>query len=71
MTAPAPSVWPTLSYRDARAAIDFLVTGFGFVELAAYADDADATVIVHAELGGLHLETGTDDDCDSVVVSGW
>ncbi|WP_187368090.1 VOC family protein [Nonomuraea terrae] len=42
-----PSVWPCLSYRDARAAIRFLVDAFGFVERACYtAGDA----VAHAEL---------------------
>lgn len=62
MTAPAPTVWPTLSYRDARAAIAFLVEGFGFREIAAYADENDDSVVVHAELvwppgGGVMLGT--------------
>ncbi|WP_433418610.1 hypothetical protein ACQP1V_03135 [Microtetraspora malaysiensis] len=34
-----PSVWPCLSFRDAGAAIDFLVDAFGFVERARRTDD--------------------------------
>jgi uncharacterized glyoxalase superfamily protein PhnB len=40
---------PTLAYRDARAAIDFLVEAFGFsVDLVH--DDDDPNVILHAEV---------------------
>lgn len=39
---------PCLSYRDARAAIDWLVEAFGFTEVAAYAGTDRA--IEHAEL---------------------
>ncbi len=31
-------VWPTLVYRDARAAIRFLVDAFGFAENAVYGE---------------------------------
>jgi uncharacterized glyoxalase superfamily protein PhnB len=55
--APAPTVWPTVRARDARALIDFLVTAFGFVETVAYEQDG---VIHHAQLdwpegGGIML----------------
>ena len=58
MTTPPPQVWPTLRARDARALIDFLVAGLGFVEVVAHTDDAG--VVVHAELawppgGGIML----------------
>ncbi len=33
------TVWPCLNYRDARAAIRFLVEAFGFEERCAYAAD--------------------------------
>jgi uncharacterized glyoxalase superfamily protein PhnB len=42
-------VWPNLGYRDARAAIRFLVAAFGFEEIAVYdAESKDA--VGHAEL---------------------
>ncbi|MBC2643242.1 MULTISPECIES: VOC family protein [unclassified Rhodococcus (in: high G+C Gram-positive bacteria)] len=41
-------VWPTLVYRDARAAIRFLVDAFGFEERAAY---GEGDRVDHAELG--------------------
>lgn len=43
-----PSVWPCLAYRDARAAIRFLVEAFGFVEQACY---GKGEVVDHAQLG--------------------
>lgn len=42
-------VWPTRRYRDAPAAIRFLVDAFGFVEAAVYAGE-DPGTIAHAEL---------------------
>jgi uncharacterized glyoxalase superfamily protein PhnB len=44
------TIYPSLRYHDARAAIDWLVEAFGFTEKAAYADEAG--VIGHAELSG-------------------
>ncbi len=41
-------IYPSLRYRDARAAIDFLVDAFGF-ELVTSHETPDGT-IVHAEL---------------------
>jgi uncharacterized glyoxalase superfamily protein PhnB len=43
-----PTVFPTLSYDDAQAAIDFLVEAFGATRHAVYSGD-DGT-IQHAEL---------------------
>ncbi|SDN66134.1 VOC family protein [Allokutzneria albata] len=43
------SVFPSLRYRDAAAAIPWLVSTFGLTERAVYAD-ADG-VVRHAELG--------------------
>jgi uncharacterized glyoxalase superfamily protein PhnB len=61
------SVWPVLSYRDARAAIAFLVEAFGFEERAVYARDDEPAVVEHAELrwppgGGVMLATAGKDD---------
>jgi uncharacterized glyoxalase superfamily protein PhnB len=66
MTAPAPTVWTTLSYKDARAGIEFLVKAFGFVEQAVYADESDPSVVLHAELlwppgGGIMLGSARDE----------
>ena len=35
-------MWPVLSYRDARATIDFLAKAFGFEERSAYAREDPA-----------------------------
>ena len=67
MTNATASVWPILSYRDARAAITFLADAFGFEERAAYARDDDPSIIEHAEMrwplgGGVMFgSTGKDD----------
>ena len=67
MTTTHPSVWPCLSYRDARAALDFLAKAFGFEETACYARDDDASVVEHAEMrwplgGGIMFGTAEKDD---------
>jgi uncharacterized glyoxalase superfamily protein PhnB len=59
------TVWPTLRYRDARAAIRFLVDAFGFEEVVAY-PGSDESVVAHAELrwpagGGLMLGSVRED----------
>jgi uncharacterized glyoxalase superfamily protein PhnB len=55
------TIWPCLNYRDARAAIAFLVAAFGFRETLVVPGDTD-DVVVHAELrwpegGGVMLGT--------------
>ena len=45
-----PSIIPTIRYRDAIAAIDFLCNAFGFEERAVFADLEDPSVIHHAQL---------------------
>ena len=67
MTTTHPSVWPVLTYRDARGAIDFLAKAFGFEERACYARDDDASVVIHAEMrwplgGGIMFGTAGKDD---------
>jgi uncharacterized glyoxalase superfamily protein PhnB len=47
---PNPAIWPALNYRDAGAAIRFLVDVLGLVEVAVHRDPEDAAVVVHAEL---------------------
>jgi uncharacterized glyoxalase superfamily protein PhnB len=67
-TAPAKTVWPCFAYRDARAAIRFLVDAFGFVETIVVPGEQGRD-IAHAELrwpegGGVMLgsavEAGSD-----------
>lgn len=43
-----PTIFPSLGYRDVRAAIDWLTRVFGFESLAAHPNDAGS--IEHAEL---------------------
>ena len=44
MPETAPTVYPSLRYRDARAGIDWLKDTFGFVERVVYANDFDGPV---------------------------
>ena len=67
MTANPPMIWPTLSYRDALAAIEFLTSAFGFESTATYTRDEDPSIVEHAELrwplgGGVMLGTAGKDD---------
>ena len=56
MSDNSPTVWPVLSYRDARGALAFLVQAFGFEARGVYAREGDPSVVEHAEarwpLGG-------------------
>mgnify|MGYP003580264080 CR=1 FL=1 len=45
-----PAIIPSLRYRDAPAAIDFLCSAFGFERHAVHADPADASINHHAQL---------------------
>jgi uncharacterized glyoxalase superfamily protein PhnB len=46
-----PSIYPTLLYKDAKAAIRQLTEAFGFTELSVYeSDENGADVVMHAEL---------------------
>lgn len=44
-----PTIWPSLRYQDAQAAVRLLVDVFGFTEALVVAAEADG-VIAHAEL---------------------
>lgn len=62
-TGPAPTVWHSLSYDDAPAAIEFLTSAFGFVAKAVYYADDAKTSVAHAQLdwppgGGIMLGSG-------------
>jgi uncharacterized glyoxalase superfamily protein PhnB len=61
------AVWPIFTYRDARAAVTFLVDAFGFEEGAVYAREDDETIVDHAELrwplgGGVMFGSAGKDD---------
>ena len=60
------NVWPTFRYRDAKAAIAFLTSAFGFEVAVEYTNADDPTVVEHAELawpggGGIMLGSARDD----------
>lgn len=64
---PPATVWPILTYRDARSAIDFLEAAFGFERTAVHVRGGDPTVVDHAELrwpagGGVMLGSAGKDD---------
>ena len=59
------TIWPTLRYRDAPAAIRFLVDAFGFEKVVSYPGNDDS-IVSHAELrwpagGGVMLGSARDD----------
>jgi uncharacterized glyoxalase superfamily protein PhnB len=61
------SVWPCLTYRDAPAAMAFLIKAFGFEKRAAYAREDDPSIIEHAEMrwprgGGIMCGTAGKDE---------
>jgi uncharacterized glyoxalase superfamily protein PhnB len=67
MTTPRTAVWPVLSYKDARGAIAFLSSAFGFEERACYAREDDPSIVEHAEMawplgGGIMFGTSGKDD---------
>jgi uncharacterized glyoxalase superfamily protein PhnB len=67
MSDPMATVWPVLTYTDARAAADFLVEAFGFEVRGIYASEEDPNVVEHAELrwplgGGVMFGTAGKDD---------
>jgi uncharacterized glyoxalase superfamily protein PhnB len=60
---PAPTVWPSLRARDARALIAFLVDAFGFEATAVFGEGPD---VQHAQLdwplgGGVMLGSARED----------
>ncbi|MEU9448568.1 VOC family protein [Streptomyces sp. NPDC048277] len=48
MTGGRPSIYPSLLYADAKAAIKQLTEAFGFTELSVYEDEDG--MVLHAEL---------------------
>ena len=47
-----PSIWPTLIYADARAAIAFLETAFGFETKLVVPNESDDSVVEHCQMSG-------------------
>lgn len=73
-TPPPTAIWPSLRYRDANAAIAFLVAAFGFEESAVYRSE-DGSVVEHAELrwpegGGVMLGSARPDSSIADVPPG-
>lgn len=67
MTETKIHLWPTLVFRDAPAAMEFLKDAFGFAELVRYTRPDDASVVEHGELrwpagGGVMVGTAGRDD---------
>lgn len=64
LSAPKSTIIPTLRYKNARAAIDWLKSTFGFEEFLVVPGDGDK--IVHAQLtlgnGMIMLGSSSDDD---------
>jgi uncharacterized glyoxalase superfamily protein PhnB len=73
MSGDAPTLFPSFRYRDARAAIEFLKSAFGFRELVVH-PNADGS-IAHAELSYgpsiLMLGSARDDLYGARVGQGW
>ncbi len=73
MSVQAPTLYPSMRYRDAPAAIEFLKSAFGFQEREVIANE-DGT-IAHAELSLgpsiLMLGTAKDDAYGERVGAGW
>lgn len=64
---PITHIWPTLTYNDAPAAIDFLTRAFGFEERARYTRNDAPEIVEHAELawplgGGVMLGSAGKDE---------
>jgi uncharacterized glyoxalase superfamily protein PhnB len=67
MTETRTSIWPCLTYTDARAALEWLEKAFGFEPTAVYARQGDDSIVEHAEMrwpegGGIMLGTAGKDD---------
>ncbi len=74
MNVAATMMWPTMTYRDAPAAIDFLVRAFGFDVAATFPGETEGTV-AHAELlwplgGGVMLSTHSADSVLAELLPG-
>lgn len=50
MSQRQPTVFHSLSYRDAHAALRFLEEAFGFERRGVYTDPSDETTLVHAQM---------------------
>lgn len=65
---------PCLRYDDAPAAIDFLCAAFGFERHAVYTDDADPSIVHHAQLlldGNMIMLGSAQNGSESAALYGW
>ncbi len=67
MSDTPPTVWPILTFRNARAAADFLVKAFGFEVRGIYGREDDPSIVEHGELrwplgGGVMFGSAGKDD---------
>jgi uncharacterized glyoxalase superfamily protein PhnB len=61
-TTNLPTVWPSINYADARAAIAFLEEALGFTATLIVANDQDDSIVEHCQMaapegGGIMLGT--------------
>jgi uncharacterized glyoxalase superfamily protein PhnB len=68
-----PAIIPCLRYADAPAAIDFLCDALGFARHAVHADEADPSIIHHAQLayGDQLIMLGSERPGEFVALYGW
>lgn len=63
------TIFPALRYKDAHAAIDFMVRGFGFEKRAVF--DGPNGTVAHAELQFGSAHVGLNSDAGPVAGSPW
>jgi len=68
-SAAAPTVWPILCYKDARAAVTFLTDAFGFEVRGVHGRNDDPSIVDHAEMrwplgGGIMFGSAGKDDSE-------
>lgn len=70
---PQSTLIPCLRYRDAPAAIAFLCDAFGFERHAVYTDEADPSLVHHAQLtlGNSMVMLGTAQAGEVQALYGW
>ena len=51
-TSPATTIWPSLNYANARAAIEFLERALGFTTKLVVPDPDDDTIVEHCQMSG-------------------
>lgn len=67
MSTPTPTLYHSLSYRHAQAALAFLTKAFGFVAKGVYTAEGDDSRVVHAQMdwppgGGIMFGTADTDN---------